>query len=124
MKRLVAVLTGIAILVGLLWLLKPTPPPTEPAAVLATAPAPAPRVFEIATAAEASVLQVSQGDDIVLRIESDKNDEVHLHGYDLSLKLQAGTPAELRFTANRSGRFEFELHRHHRVLGVLEVSPR
>lgn len=67
--------------------------------------------------------QVPQGNRIVLRVTSDAADEFHLHGYDLHLDLEPGTPGELSFLADRSGRFEYELHHTHRSLGVIEVHP-
>ncbi|HUR40138.1 MAG TPA: hypothetical protein VM240_03125 [Verrucomicrobiae bacterium] len=125
---------GVALLAGLFVLFKPAPAPVEPAsapAVAATmAPvAPVPKTFEIAIeggkrVAGPDVIALTQGDEVLLRMTADKADELHLHGYDLSLKLQPGTPAELRFRAERSGRFEYELHHAHADLGVIEVQPR
>ena len=71
-----------------------------------------------------TVIKVAQGDDVTLQITSDAADELHLHGYDLHLHLVAGEPAILKFTASRSGRFEYELHHAHADLGALEVYPR
>lgn len=70
------------------------------------------------------LIQAREGETLRFRISSDQRDHWHLHGYDLELTLEAGKAAELSFTANRSGRFEHELHRSHRTLGVLEVLPR
>lgn len=74
------------------------------------------------------VIRLRQGEVLALSLTSDKNGELHLHGYDLRVQLQAGQPAELRFTAEHSGRFEYELHGHgqgaHAALGVIEVLPR
>jgi hypothetical protein len=70
-----------------------------------------------------AVFQVRQGEQVTLRIESNANDELHVHGYDLKLKLKGGEPATLEFAAARSGRFELELHKRHTQLGALEVYP-
>jgi hypothetical protein len=70
------------------------------------------------------VVKMTEGDKLTLRITSDTDDEMHLHGYNLHLDLTAGQTGELALTANRSGRFEYELHHAHRTLGALEVYPR
>lgn len=70
-----------------------------------------------------TVVSLRRGDRIVLRITSDHDDDLHLHGYDLHLSLKAGVPATLEFTADKSGRFEYELHHANLELGALEVQP-
>jgi hypothetical protein len=67
--------------------------------------------------------RVRQGERVTLRIDSNANDELHLHGYDLKLAIRGGEPATLQFAASRSGRFGIELHKHHSELGALEVYP-
>ena len=130
------VLAGLAALSGLFVFLKPptAPPPAPPlAASTATqAPAvtgPAPRIFELVIAdgklqSGPRLIQLQQGEAVALKVTSDRNDELHLHGYDLHAHLQAHTPATLSFKADRSGRFEYELHQAQVELGVLEVQPR
>jgi plastocyanin len=71
-----------------------------------------------------AVIKLKQGDKVTLRVASDSNDELHVHGYDLQLNLIAGQPAQLSFTADHSGRFEYELHHAHTELGAFEVYPR
>jgi hypothetical protein len=68
-------------------------------------------------------MTVQQGTDVTLRITSDKADELHLHGYDRSVKLTAREPAVLAFLADRAGHFELELHDSHAELGAIEVQP-
>lgn len=111
-------------------------PPAEPvpataAGTVVPAPAPAPVVFELEVrdgrvVAGPTTLTVQQGADVVLRVTADRAAELHLHGYDLPLKLAANVPGELKFVARHAGRFEFELHGSHRHggLGALEVLPR
>lgn len=71
-----------------------------------------------------SVMQVHQGEQVVLRISSDASDELHLHGYDLHAQITPEENAVLEFSANRTGRFTLELHRANTELGALEVYPR
>ena len=68
--------------------------------------------------------RIEQGTKVTLRVTSDLADAMHLHGYDLHLPLEAGKPAELTFVAATTGRFEYELHEHHALLGAIEVYPR
>ena len=138
MKNTAVIIVGLLLLAGLFWWLKPAPPPvpaTAPAAVLAAPlqPAAAPAAsaaqrFELVVKdgkllSGPTVISVPQGTPVTLRITVDHHDELHLHGYDLTLKLPTATPAELSFVADRSGRFEYELHHAHVDLGALEVQP-
>lgn len=125
-KLVIFVVAGVALLAGLFVLLKPAPAPVVPASVPIL---PELKVFDISILGGKrvegpDVIALTQGDEVLLRVTSDKADELHLHGYDLSLKLPANTRAELRFRAERSGRFEYELHHAHADLGVLEIQPR
>jgi heme/copper-type cytochrome/quinol oxidase subunit 2 len=65
--------------------------------------------------------QVDKDEPVTLRVTSDVADEVHVHGYDLSLDLEAGEPAELTFTPNAAGVFEVELEERGLQLIELEV---
>jgi len=90
---------------------------------------PTPRIFELVIAggklqSGPGLIQLQQGEVVTLKVTSDRNDELHLHGYDLHAHLQAHTPATLSFKADRSGRFDYELHQAQVALGVLEVQPR
>ncbi len=69
-------------------------------------------------------VRVRQGDAVRIAVHSDRADELHLHGYDLHLPLPPGQTVYLSLVAEHAGRFEYELHRAHRVVGVLEVLPR
>lgn len=127
---------GGAALAWLFVTLRPAPPPAASApdvpAAAATSPATlsasAPRVVELQVKdgrllSGPGLIKAMQGDEVVLRVTSDRADDLHLHGYDLALHLQPGVAGELRFVATRSGRFEYELHQAHAEIGVLEVHP-
>ncbi len=73
---------------------------------------------------EPGVLKVHQGDEVILRITSDRADELHLHGYNLHASLTPGKTAALQFTATLTGRFTYELHKAELQLGAVEVYPR
>lgn len=68
-------------------------------------------------------LDIRRGETLALEVRSNSADELHLHGYDFELDLLPTQPALLQFTADRAGRFEFELHKAHREIGVLLVQP-
>ena len=69
------------------------------------------------------LLKVKQGKQMVLVVDADVADEVHLHGYDLMVDVAPGKPARLRFEASIAGRFEIELEDRAIPLGQLEVRP-
>ena len=132
---------GLALLAGLFLWLRPAPAAAPAPTVLAAAPpqqmppaapvtpaAPAPQVYSLVVSKGRRVsgpqlIQVHTGDAVVLEVTSDQPDELHLHGYDLHLKLLPGEPGRLGFTASHSGRFDYELHHAQLELGALEVLP-
>jgi hypothetical protein len=65
-------------------------------------------------------LTFSKGDDIRFVVESDVADEVHLHGYDVTMDVEAGGKAEFDLPATLDGVFEVELH--HQVLPLAEIT--
>lgn len=69
-------------------------------------------------------ITLRQGETITLRLVSDREGEVHVHGYDLHVRLRPNEPTTLTFVAKLTGRFAYELHRPPIELGVLEVYPR
>jgi hypothetical protein len=52
---------------------------------------------------------VALGSTVTLRVSSDVADEVHLHGYDRSVDVEAGGTATLTLEATLSGVYEAEL---------------
>jgi hypothetical protein len=52
---------------------------------------------------------VSKGRQVVLIVDSDVADEVHLHGYNLKRDVEPGTPTRLPFRATINGTVEVEL---------------
>ena len=55
-------------------------------------------------------IEASTGDTVRIVVTSDAPDELHLHGYDITVNSAPGTPARLRFTADLEGVFELESH--------------
>jgi hypothetical protein len=54
-------------------------------------------------------VRVSRGDKVRIRVEADRAEEVHVHGYDLKQPVAPGKPAVIEFTADAPGVFEVEL---------------
>jgi hypothetical protein len=69
-------------------------------------------------------ISVEEGDQVTLRLTSDRPMEVHLHGYDLEEEVLPGEETDLSFEAEITGRFEIEDHDTETALGALLVQPR
>ena len=124
-------LTAVLVVAALWLAFKPAPAAkqAEQATPLAVAVAEPEKLFELVVkdgklASGPENMKVRVGDQVTLRIQSNANDELHVHGYDLKLRVKAGEIATLQFAATRSGRFELELHRKHTPAGALEVYPK
>lgn len=70
------------------------------------------------------VITVTQGDTVKITIFSDKDEEFHLHGYDKMVDIPASHAAILRFIANMTGHFTYELEQQKLEIGAVDVLPR
>jgi nitrous oxide reductase len=66
---------------------------------------------------------IQQGDRVQLVVRADVEDEVHLHGYDLSADVAPNQPARINFRADTAGEFEVELEERGIPLAELTVQP-
>jgi FtsP/CotA-like multicopper oxidase with cupredoxin domain len=66
-------------------------------------------------------VRVDRGEKVRIQVEADRNEEVHLHGYDLSSDVAPGKPAIIDFTADAPGVFEVELEQARLKLFELQV---
>ncbi len=66
---------------------------------------------------------VSKGRQVVLIVNSDVADEVHLHGYNLKRDVTPGTPARLPFRATINGTVEVELEERGVPLARITTQP-
>lgn len=55
-------------------------------------------------------IQVKQGDTLTLKIETEESGELHLHGYDIEMELEAGAPADFLLEADVTGRYKITFH--------------
>lgn len=137
-KNIWLVVVGIVVLVGLFYILKPKTP-TIPATTITPSPTtestssaqvnPQSKIFDLVVknkklVSGQEVIQVTEGDQITINITSDENEELHIHGYDESVDLEANKMAQLSFTANLTGRFPYELENSKTEIGALEVQPK
>lgn len=67
-------------------------------------------------------VSVARDAEVHLTVTSDVADEVHLHGYDLSVDLEEGVAGSIDFTADVAGIFEIELEASTLHLIDLEVA--
>jgi hypothetical protein len=99
---------------------------------ISSAAAVAERSFELALvggrlAAERNTLRVKKGDQVELRWTSDRPIVLHLHGYDIEVRVTPQAPARMSFAAAIAGRFPVSEHAHggghHRAVAYIEVHP-
>jgi heme/copper-type cytochrome/quinol oxidase subunit 2 len=127
------ILIGVVVLIGLFIAFKPKETTSQPVTQTSSQPTATPisniKTFELVVKDKKLVsgeetLKVNQGDEVTIKITSDISDEFHLHGYDKSIDLEKDTQAQLKFTADKTGRFEYELENSKIDLGALEVQPK
>jgi hypothetical protein len=68
-------------------------------------------------------LSFDEGDDIRFIVKSDVADEVHLHGYDVMMDVEAGGQVEFDVPATITGVFEVELEESVVPLAEITVNP-
>jgi hypothetical protein len=68
-------------------------------------------------------INVDKGDDVKFAVVSDVADEIHVHGYDLMKRVEAGGRAEFSFKAKMDGIYEIELEEHGEQIAELQVNP-
>lgn len=81
-----------------------------------------PVVVESGVAEPGGRESVDLGDTVTLLVTSDVDEEIHLHGYDISVDVVAGETAELTFEATIPGVFEVEFEGSGLLLLELEIS--
>lgn len=66
---------------------------------------------------------VKQNDTVTMTVTTDKDEEIHLHGYDIPFECKAGQPVTRTFKADKTGDFEIEVEDTAQRLGSLTVKP-
>ena len=73
-------------------------------------------------------IRVKKGDDVRIVVTADRQNTVHLHGYDIEKQAAPGKPARFAFKADQEGVFEIESHTFEHAgfepaIGKLVVEP-
>ncbi|MFT4217394.1 MAG: hypothetical protein QM619_09465 [Micropruina sp.] len=66
-------------------------------------------------------VDLAKGDAFVLDITSDRDDEVHVHGFDKEIEVSAGQHLTVPMVADRTGRYEVESHHPEMLIVVLQI---
>ena len=66
-------------------------------------------------------VNLTLGQKLVLTISSDRDDTVHVHGFDLEIEVPAGETVTREITMDRVGRYEVESHTPTLTLLVLQI---
>ncbi|RZU15757.1 cupredoxin-like protein [Kribbella rubisoli] len=69
-----------------------------------------------------ATIKAKAGQTVLVKVISDADEELHIHGYDKELELTPGKPASVKFTANMKGTFEIETHKSGKLVAKLVVS--
>lgn len=56
------------------------------------------------------IVTVTQGDQVTIKVMSDEKGEFHISGYEIENDMTVGTELSFSFTADKAGRYNFELH--------------
>lgn len=56
------------------------------------------------------IVTVTQGDQVTIKVMSDEAGEFHISGYEIENDMTTGTELSFSFTADKAGRYNFELH--------------
>jgi hypothetical protein len=99
--------------------------PGEPAKPIKPTPPPVPTVTVKDGEPEGGVLELDlkEGDLIRFQVKSDVDEEIHVHGYDLSKDISAGGTVTFAFPADIGGIFEVELENSAVPIVSLQVNP-
>lgn len=107
--------------------------PLEPAAQNIQSTAPIEVSLKGGKIEGARTLRIKRGDEVTLRIASDRKIALHLHGYDIERTAEPDKPALFAFTAKATGRFSMsehipdvgkKSHSHAPAILYLEVLPK
>jgi hypothetical protein len=70
---------------------------------------------------DTGTVRIDRGAQVRLIVRADIEDEVHLHGYDLTAEVAPGHPARINFEADDAGKFIVELEHLHLHIVTLRV---
>ena len=113
------IVIGILFLIGAVLLFQNSKRPSE-----TLAPLEIEINYDSNTPFEPQLYRVEQGQMVTIKITSNIEDKLHLHGYDVATMLHSDHRQDiLQFQATKTGRFDFELEKEKKNMGVIEVYP-
>jgi hypothetical protein len=92
---------------------EPTPTPTPK-------PKPKPPLLQ---EGDEKALTFEEGETVRFRVRSDVDEEIHVHGYDITKAVPAGETVTVAFKGDITGIFEIEMHGSGALLAQLKVVP-
>jgi hypothetical protein len=92
--------------------------PAEPAAVRASI-----EVRGGGPVGSPKTISATRGERVEITVSVDAAQELHLHGYDITLEATPAKPARFAFTAKLEGVYELESHDTEAKLASIEVKP-
>ena len=110
----------------------PTATPTvtaspEPGETPTATPSPTPKPTvdpgPVLTGEEVEDIRVDKGDIVRFRVRAPEDEEVHVHGYDISRDVKAGETERIFFKATIDGIFEIEFEHAGTPIAELRVDP-
>ena len=136
-SRFIVLATATALLVAACGKSEPTEAAQTTPSVTTVAPSdmtnqqkPTPRLVIDVTIKDGQVTPTDQAfqgkvkDPIVIRVNSDVEDELHIHSVpDHTFKVEARGGQQFQFTADTPGTVEVELHHLNRTVAVIQVRP-
>ena len=75
------------------------------------------------TGEEVEDIRVDKGDTVRFRVRAPEDEEVHVHGYDISRDVKAGETERIFFKATIDGIFEIEFEHAGTPIAELRVDP-
>jgi len=105
---------GAVILIGVgAWAFTSGTSPTQNTDEQPQIAAPQARTYDVSIANRTltpNMITVTQGDQVTIKVTTDETGEFHVSGYEIENDMEAGKLLEFSFTADKAGRYNFELH--------------
>lgn len=108
------ILTGLGVLALLIagtWYWQNANPSSAPATVGTEVQQPQTYIMSITKRVlTPDIVTVTQGDKVTIKVVSDEGGDFHISGYEIENDIAARAELTLSFTADKAGRYNFELH--------------
>jgi FtsP/CotA-like multicopper oxidase with cupredoxin domain len=127
-RRAVVIIVGAVVAVGAFLLLRPGDDKNSNKTSTTTKTptlAPVKKIQIKGGKAEGGLAEISahKGDTVRFQVSTDKNYEIHLHGYNVAKNATTTTPASFQLKATETGIFEIEIEDTGTQIAELKVEP-